>query len=80
MQVGLHRNPPQMYCRDISRELFETVADELTVYESQDGEIETVTGHHEDYGFTILARDATKCIMLWADPAGLRALAWGALA
>lgn len=56
-----------MHCRDITESEFEAISAELTGTTSQADGIETVTGRHEEYGFTVLVRDASRCMALLED-------------
>ena len=56
-----------MHCRDISEERFHIIASELINLRRRTGDFQTLTGHHKDYGTTILVRDATRCMAVVDD-------------
>ena len=70
-----------MHCRDITDLAFEAILVTLADVERQSGAIETASGMHEDFGYTVLLRDASRCMALVEDPNCLdRALAQMAFA
>ena len=60
-----------MHCRDITDLAFEAIQGELTNVERKAGAIESVCGMHNQFGATVLLRDASRCMALVADPVGL---------
>ncbi len=70
-----------MHCRDITDLAFESILTALTDVERQSGAIETASGMHEEFGYTVLLRDGSRCMALVEDPSCLdRALAQMAFA
>ena len=70
-----------MHCRDITDLAFEAILATLADVERQSGAIETASGMHEDFGYTVLVRDASRCMALVENPNCLdRALAQMAFA
>ena len=68
-----------MQRRDITDADFDHIVSQLTSIEHQPGSIETVTGHHPDYGRTILLRDASRCLVVVDDPQMIDRLRSGGL-
>ena len=65
-----------MHCRDITDLAFEAILTALSDVERQSGAIETASGMHDEFGYTVLLRDASRCMALVEDPSCLdRALA-----
>ena len=54
-----------MHCKEIASSEFERISSELNSLERQSGPIETISGHHDRHGWTVLLRDASRCMVLF---------------
>ena len=56
-----------MHCKQIANSEFERISSELNSVERQVGAIETISGQHDKHGWTVLLRDASRCMVLFDD-------------
>ena len=54
-----------MHCKQIVVSEFERISSELKSLERQSGSIETISGHHDRHGWTVLLRDSSRCMVLF---------------
>ena len=54
-----------MHCKEIVSSEFERISGELKSLERETGPIETISGHHDRHGWTVLLRDASRCMVLF---------------
>ena len=63
-----------MQFRDITSSEFSRILAKLKDVEHHIGAIYTVSGQHDEYGMTVLARDGSQCMALMDDPRHLDGL------
>ena len=54
-----------MHCKEIVSSEYERISGELKNLERETGPIETISGHHDRHGWTVLLRDASRCMVLF---------------